>query len=210
MQRLDSLALQHETLHKNEVLIKQHASFDHIIAVRSGSFKALSDKKTTPTCIQQFYLPGELIGFQGIHNKLYPFTVIALETSSVCKINFEKLISIANKIPTLQRHLFALMSQNLTHDYVINPNSDADERVATFLLGLSIRFKRRGLSANAFRLSMSRQDIGNHLGLATETVSRILSSFAQQKLIQIQRREVSLLAPTALHEIAKLNHFCTY
>jgi len=46
--------------------------------------------------------------------------------------------------------------------------------------------------------------------LATETVSRILSSFAQQKIIQIQRREVSLLAPSSLHEIAKLNHFCTY
>ena len=36
-------------------------------------------------------------------------------------------------------------------------------------------FRARGFSANQFRLSMSRNEIGNYLGLAVETVSRVLS-----------------------------------
>ena len=59
----------------------------------------------------------------------------------------------------------------------------ADERIATFLVNLSARFRARGYSANQFRLSMSRNEIGNYLGLAVETVSRVFTRFQQNELI---------------------------
>ena len=49
---------------------------------------------------------------------------------------------------------------------------------------------------------MSRADIGNHLGLAVETVSRILGRFQQQDLVAVSGREVNILDLTALSTLA--------
>jgi CRP/FNR family transcriptional regulator len=68
----------------------------------------------------------------------------------------------------------------------------AEERLATFLVGLSARYKSRNLSATEFNLPMSRQDIGNHLGLAIETVSRLFAHFQEQELLTVSRRAVVL------------------
>jgi CRP/FNR family transcriptional regulator len=77
----------------------------------------------------------------------------------------------------------------------------ADERLAAFLLSLSARYKARGLSATEFNLPMPRQDIGNYLGLAIETVSRLFAHFQDQKLLQVNRRQVTLLDIPKLEEM---------
>ena len=76
----------------------------------------------------------------------------------------------------------------------------ADERVAAFVMELSGRYAGRGFSATRFHLSMSRGDNANCLRLAAETVSRMLTRFRSQGLIQIQieGRELELLDPLGL------------
>jgi CRP/FNR family transcriptional regulator, anaerobic regulatory protein len=69
----------------------------------------------------------------------------------------------------------------------------AEERLASFLLSLSSRFSQRGLSATGFNLPMSRQDIGNYLGLAIETVSRLFAHFQEQGLLQVNRKQITIL-----------------
>ena len=78
----------------------------------------------------------------------------------------------------------------------------ADERIATFLVNLSARFRARGFSANQFRLSMSRNEIGNYLGLAVETVSRVFTRFQQNELIAAEGKEVHILDPIQLCALA--------
>jgi CRP/FNR family transcriptional regulator len=70
--------------------------------------------------------------------------------------------------------------------------SKAEEKLAAFLLSLSTRFKPRGLSATNFNLPMSRQDIGNYLGLVIETVSRLFTRFQEDGLLKVNRREVTI------------------
>ena len=67
----------------------------------------------------------------------------------------------------------------------------AEERLAAFFLSMSTRYKFRGLSATNFNLPMSRQDIGNYLGLALETVSRLFAHFQEEGLLKVNRREVT-------------------
>jgi CRP-like cAMP-binding protein len=50
----------------------------------------------------------------------------------------------------------------------------------------------RGLSATNFNLPMSRQDIGNYLGLVIETVSRLFTRFQEDGLLKVNRREVTI------------------
>lgn len=69
---------------------------------------------------------------------------------------------------------------------------NADERIATLLINLSARFRARGYSAKVFRLAMSRSEIGNYLGLAVETVSRVFTRFQQQGLITAEGKHVEI------------------
>jgi len=68
---------------------------------------------------------------------------------------------------------------------------------------LASRYAARGFSATRFHLSMSRGDIANYLRLAAETVSRVLSRFRAQKLIQIEGRELQVMDPKGLRAIGQ-------
>jgi CRP/FNR family transcriptional regulator len=70
---------------------------------------------------------------------------------------------------------------------------DAEQRLATFLLDLSQRYRALGYSSCEFVLRMTREEIGSYLGLKLETVSRLFSRFQREGLLQVQGREVKLL-----------------
>lgn len=205
VQKLDSIISKRKTLQRGDYLFHDGQHFEQIYAVRSGSFKASNVNNAGDERICGFYFPGELLGFHAIHKKHYLNNAIALETSSVCAISFDQLFELGTQIPTLQRHLFDIASQKLSIDNLIDLNSAAEERLARFLLSISSRYQRRGLSPAEFRLSMSRQDIAHYLGLATETISRLFSDLQQQNILSIDRRQVQLMDLRKLQLIATGN-----
>jgi CRP/FNR family transcriptional regulator len=92
--------------------------------------------------------------------------------------------------------MLRVMSQEIRDDeqnMVVLGQKSAEERLAAFLISLSNRFHKRGFSANQFNLSMSRGDIGNYLGLALETVSRLFSRFQNEGLLRVDRKHIELL-----------------
>jgi CRP/FNR family transcriptional regulator len=77
----------------------------------------------------------------------------------------------------------------------------AEERVVSFLLNLSARLLARGYSSSDFNLRMSREDIGSHLGLKLETVSRALSHLHEQGLLDVDGRHLRILDLPALQRL---------
>jgi CRP/FNR family transcriptional regulator len=75
-------------------------------------------------------------------------------------------------------------------------------------VNLSARYAARGYAANEFGLRMSREDIGNYLGLTIESVSRLLSRFRKEGWIAVDKREVRLLDPARLKAIAAGTERC--
>jgi CRP/FNR family transcriptional regulator len=51
---------------------------------------------------------------------------------------------------------------------------------------------------------MSRVEIGSYLGIQIETVSRMLSRFAESGLIQIKQRHIKLIDMNGLYELASI------
>jgi len=51
----------------------------------------------------------------------------------------------------------------------------------------------RGYSSTEFNLRMTREEIGSYLGLKLETVSRMLSRFQKEHLIDVQGRLIRIL-----------------
>ncbi len=77
----------------------------------------------------------------------------------------------------------------------------AEERLAAFLLNLSQRFEARGYSRSEFVLRMTRAEIGSFVGLKLETVSRLLSRFAADGLLEVNQKNVHIVDPDGLRRI---------
>ncbi len=96
------------------------------------------------------------------------------------------------------------MSRELSSDnklLLTLSNKAAEEKIATFLISLSGRFERLGYSANEFKLAMSRQEIGNYLGMTIETVSRIFSKLQRKKIITTHHKIIQILDFDTLESI---------
>lgn len=198
IQEIDNTVKKHQVLHKGDNLFYADDKFEHIYAVRSGSFKTLSLKADGTEQINGFYFSGELIGFAAIAEQRYLYSAIALETSSACAIPYENLFELAGKLPNLQRQIMNLMSQQLSPIHNNFMHMTAEQRIIQFILGVSARMKRRGLSDTDFSLSMSRQDIANYLGLAAETVSRLFKQMQQDGWIDLHAKQITIIDSKAL------------
>jgi CRP/FNR family transcriptional regulator len=112
-------------------------------------------------------------------------------------------IARARAMPRVQQELFRLLSADIGRAALLTRDRAADERLAAFLLGLGERFAARGFSTREYRLAMSRGDVGNYLGLAAETVSRLLRRFQDQRLIAVHGRDIELLDRDGLRKLAR-------
>lgn len=191
---LEGIIKRSRPLHKHEYLIRAGDPVQHVYAVRSGAFKTYL---LNPDGIEQiigFHLPSELIGLDAIGVERYPSYCLALETSMVCAIPLHQLEELAGLIPGLRKQLLHIMSRELNqeHEYQRHVRESAEQRLAAFLLNLSARYSKRGLSASNFVLPMNRSEIGNYLGMTTETVSRLFTRLRELNLVVSNGHEVRL------------------
>ena len=193
---LDNIVKRSRPMKKGDFLFRQGDTFASVYAVRSGSLKTFSVTDCGQEQITGFHLPSEFVGLSGMDTELYPVSAIALETTSICEIPFDRLDELSASLPQLRRQLMRIMSREIRDDQqmmMLLSKKTADERIATFLVNLSARFRARGYSPQQFRLAMSRNEIGNYLGLAVETVSRVFTRFQQSGLLEAEGKEVNLI-----------------
>jgi CRP/FNR family transcriptional regulator len=203
--QLDRIIQRSRPLQKGDHLYRQNEEFRSVYAVRSGSVKGYSITDNGQEQVTGFYFPGEVLGMDGIAKNHHASSARALETSSICEIPFDQLGELSQSLPNLQRHFFQLMSQEIAADQQMLTQlskNTADQRVATLLLSISARHKRRKLSAANFRLPMSRTDIGNYLGLTVETVSRVFSRFQKLGVLGVDNKEIAIVDPEGLQTMA--------
>ncbi|MEX1033115.1 MAG: fumarate/nitrate reduction transcriptional regulator Fnr [Cellvibrionaceae bacterium] len=208
--KVSSIIQRGRPMQKGDYLYRAREKFHCVYAVRSGTIKTLTSANDSTEQVTGFYLPGEILGLDGVADGIHTNSAIALETSAICEIPFEKLDELGKHVPDLHRHMFRLMGREITSEQqliALLGKSNADERVATLLLSISSRNGRRNLSVTNFRLPMSRADIGNYLGLTVETVSRTLSRFQKQGLILVDKKEITITDLQALRTIADMSLF---
>lgn len=195
LERLEKVVRRTHPLHSGDFLFHSGEEFRYIYALRSGSVKLVLIDEHGNDQIIGFYFPGEILGLDAIDKKKHVCSAIALETSSYCAFPFAHITEICHSVPELQNQMFRLMSRELTYEnelLLTIGKKNAEERLATFLITLSSRFQRLGYSSKELKLSMSRQEIANYLGLTIETVSRIMSRFQKEELISLNRKQVNI------------------
>ncbi|MGP1614650.1 MAG: helix-turn-helix domain-containing protein, partial [Pollutimonas bauzanensis] len=176
-----------------------------VFGIRSGSLKTQLEDAGGQVQITGFLLPGEIIGMDGLLENRQVSHAIALEDSEVCVIRIDEMDQLSQHIPVLHQQLRRLMSKeiNRSHQLVMSLGSlRSEQRLAAFLINLSQRLATLGYSSSEFVLRMSREEIGNYLGLTLETVSRLFSRFAREGVLHIQQRQVHIVDMPTLRTLA--------
>ncbi|XOV77986.1 MAG: fumarate/nitrate reduction transcriptional regulator Fnr [Aestuariibacter sp.] len=195
LNRLDDIIKRKQPYHKGENLFELHAPLKALYAIRSGSFKSYTLNTEGDEQIIAFHLPGEIIGFDSVAHELHQSVAQALETSMVCEIPFDVMDTLSSEVPALRRQVMRLMSEEIKQDqqmFMLLNQRTAEERMAYFLMSMSSRFKNRGFASHEFRLTMTRAEIGNYLGLTVETISRLLTKFQKENLIDVKGKLITL------------------
>ncbi len=203
--KLDEIIRRARPLQRNQRIYEIGGDFESIYAVRSGAIKAFSIDENGEEQVIGFHLPGEIFGLDAIYTNRYVSSAKALETSAICELPFNQITTLSAQLPNLQNHMYRVMSGEIQADQQLQlllSKKTAEERIGTFLMNLSIRYSQRKLSPNSFRLPMARTDIGNYLGLAVETVSRVFTRMQNNNILKVDGKEVSIIDQHSLCEIA--------
>lgn len=204
MTRLEELSNQKRSFSTGDYLYRSGDRFKSLHAIRSGSFKTRVLHEDGREQVTGFLMAGEIIGLEAISTDIHTCEALAMEDSEVCELPYAKLAELSQEIPSLQRHLYKIMSREIVRDQgimLLLGSMRAEERLAAFLLNMSQRNATHGMSATQLRLRMSRLEIGSYLGLKLETVSRAFSHFQEDGLIQVKARAVEILALPKLREM---------
>ena len=195
--------LHSRSLSQGERLFLEGDEHKAVYVIKTGSVKTCLTNTRGDEQVVSFHFPGELLSLEALLGmRAHSASAIALEATAVCGIpvvHFERFV--AHSTDALQWFL-GLAGEELVHcqhKLLVLNKMKAETRLSHFLLDLSRRFSERGYSAREFNLSMSRQDIGNHLGIALETVSRLMTRFQQEGLLEVnQRRRITILDAAGL------------
>lgn len=187
-------------LRKGDIVYRAGDQFNALFALKSGTAKLVHSDAGGNESIITVMLPGEVLGFDGLATGPYACSLIALETSSYCELPAHQLPRLSQFIPSIHSMLLQRAGKKFEDSLrrMALIQRPAEERLAAFILDLSTRLHTRGFSPSEFRISLTRQEIGDHLGLALETVSRLFGHFEALGLIRVQGKLIHILNVDAL------------
>lgn len=203
VERIGEIIGRKKSLHKGDYLYRQGDKFRGILAIKSGTAKLVTTDLHGDEFLTGYLLPGELLGFDALANDRHHYSAVALEPVEYCEMPGDELDSLCREVPNLLRELFrhAGHTLNAETDRFVLSQRTAEERVVNFLIDLSDRLSRRGFSGIEIKLSLTRQEIGNYLGLALETVSRVLKSLEEAGLISVQAKLIRIINKDKLRSL---------
>jgi len=204
IEQLDTLVKERIRIEKGQPLFRQGETLNALFGLRLGSIKTQLEEENGQHQITGFFLPGEIIGLDGMIEGEHSSSAIAMEDSEVCVVRIEDIDDVSRYVPSLQHQIRRIMSKEIarSHQVLLALGSmRSEQRLAAFLINMSQRLAALGYSSTDFVMRMGREEIGNYLGLTIETVSRLFSRFARDGLIRVSQREVRILDIAALHEL---------
>lgn len=197
----DSSLFRRRRLKAGQSALSMGQPFDGLYVVRLGALKTSMTHLDGTEHVLAFPMKGDLLGFDGVCRDKYLSEVVALTDCDLIKIPAAELFSPGRSCNEIERMAYWAISREIVQEqtaYALSHSAKSEARVARFLRIQSERFTAMGYSPNRFTLPMTRRDIGNHLNVTLETVSRAFSALDHLGIIAVERREVEILSMDAL------------
>ncbi|MBX3017377.1 MAG: Crp/Fnr family transcriptional regulator [Bdellovibrionaceae bacterium] len=201
------LANGHVALHKHrENLYRAGDEADSFAIVLNGAYKLLRPTPRGDDLIVYFATPGDVIGalVMGRAGSVYPVTARAMGPSRVYVLprsTFARAWA-GNLILQQRLNSFLYSRMTLIQDEKTMARAPLAQRVAALLLQLLERGSGDD-QEQILPLPLTRQEIADTLGVAVESVIRIMSDWSHRGMIQTNDRQIEILRPDLIATLIK-------
>ena len=186
--------VRHPHYDRGHTVFRAGDTLQALYVIRSGTLKTAMFDGDGEERILGFHLPGEMVGLEALGSGSHSCFGEVTERASLCAIPLHRLKDVLC-VPRVHYEVLRAMGEEIhrREKQQVYLAYGAEKRMATFLLCLSVRLRKLRYEVRGFRLSMSRQDIANYLGLSLATTSRLLHQLQTESRIQVQNRFVDIL-----------------
>ena len=178
-----------------------------IYCVHSGKAKIYKIGNSGKEQIIRLAGSGDFMGFKAMLNEQpYHATAEVLEESAICFIPKETFFHLLQTNVNFSVHMMKFLCQELENaeKYMLDlAQKTVRERVASVLLLLDHKYGTNS-DNQTLDVQLTREDLANIVGTATETLIRLLTEFKKEHLIELNGRHIKLINKRKLHQIAKI------
>jgi CRP-like cAMP-binding protein len=191
---------------RGEILYTEGSRISGFYCIHTGIIKVFKTGFDGKEQIIRFAKPGEIIAYRSVlSNEVACTSAKVIEDCQVCFIPSEILISLVKSNSTYAHELLKLACHELgeANSFITDiAQKTVRERLAEILLLLVHDF---GLdSQNFLQISLTREELANIVGTATESVIRLLSEFKTDKLVELNGRKIRILNIKGLEKISNI------
>ncbi|SMC36037.1 Crp/Fnr family transcriptional regulator [Moheibacter sediminis] len=192
---------------KGDLLIEEGATPKGIYYIDKGTAKMFKLGFNGKEQILRFIKTGDILGYRSILSKQpYGASATAMEDTEVCFIPEKFFIKVLEHHPKLSFDILRRISEDLgesAQTITFLAQKTVRERLAEVLLLLE---KKLGVDKDGFiKISLTREEMANLIGTATESAIRLISEFKTDNLIEVEGRKIKILAHQKLTKLGHVN-----
>lgn len=192
---------------KGQTIYSQGSPGDSLIVLLAGSLKIMNTTADAREVVLGFAKPGALIGeIAVLDGSPRSADVVALEATEsfivyrrdlmpILRSSGEAMFALVDGLCAMIRSTNALVESYAMH---------TTARGAACLTQLAAQHGRETPEGGvAIDLKITQRDLGNYLGLTRETVSRMLSEFREEGLLELKGNSIVILDAVGLQDVAE-------
>jgi len=196
-----------ESYDRDAIIFRENTTGDNLYFILSGIvriYKTAQDGKTkTLAYLEKGDFFGEMTAFVSGERSASART---MEPGKVAVINNKDLLTLISKNPKIARHFLDTMAMRLREaDKQIQALTfqNVQSRLTVLLLDLADRHGKQTDAGILIDFPITHQELANMVGTAREVVSRILTNWKSQGLIDTDKHNIVLKDKAKLTEIMK-------
>ncbi|MCD8402037.1 Crp/Fnr family transcriptional regulator [Tenacibaculum finnmarkense] len=193
-----------KTIKKGTVLFEEGEHINGVFCVKKGICKISKMSDNGRDQIVNLIQKGDLLGERSlINDEASNLKAIAINDMEICFIPKEEIVRDLEENQKFTMDILKTMASSLktADDFIVDmAQKTVKQRLASTLLNLDRKFTKN--ENGALDIQLSREDIANIIGTATESAIRLLSEFKKKKLIDLKGKQVFILDKQALKDIS--------
>ncbi|MFA9274919.1 MAG: Crp/Fnr family transcriptional regulator [Candidatus Aquirickettsiella gammari] len=204
----DTSCFQHLHFKAGQTVHLNNDPLENLFLVNCGFLKSSMTDDRDKELVLSFPMKGDLIGVDSIHRQQHQSQTISLSDCDIILVPYSTLQELCKKSEQFGHAILQIMSREIVRErYMlgVQRSLSAEAKVGRFLYMMGERYAQLGYSSRRFNLRMSRNEIASYLGVAIETVSRILSVFHRLGVITVNQREIVIIDPVFLSDLLKFS-----
>lgn len=193
---------------KNQIIFSQNSQAHVLYIICSGKVKLYQLSENGREQIVRMANAGDILGYRALlSNDRYTSSAETIEEANICVIPKEFFFNLMAKNPSITSHLMRILSDDLKkaeHKITDLAQKPVRERMAEAILFIKETYGYEKDNAT-INVVLTREELANIVGTATETAIRLLSELRQENLIDFIGKKIKILNHARLTELANVN-----